>query len=238
MALPISIDPCPIVEAVLEVRFDTTVPKSAVYGIFYNELSSWFSSKPKDLPIQQIPEQLRQKDPSFKHKPYYQFEKDNLIIQIGPDVCLISMTKNYTGWKEFSKNIYHFLNLMFKPNIISSFSRVGFRYINFFEDEIYNSINLDVHLNGKPIDYDNTVLSTSFSHENFKSTLRISNNSFINTKKGSIIDIDTFIDKKIDVEDFISSHKDLIEEGHNCEKELFYSLLKENFLEKLNPKYH
>tara|TARA_R110000868_G_scaffold33567_8_gene121652 strand:- start:2219 stop:2932 length:714 start_codon:yes stop_codon:yes gene_type:complete len=237
MKLPISVNPCPIVEAVFEVRFETTVPKSAVFGIFYGELKQWLGANPIDLPILQIPEKIRQQDPSFKFKTYYEFKNESLTLQIGPDVCMVSMKDNYTGWMNFSKEIFFLLELLIKPGIISSFKRVAFRYINFFEEEIYNSINLDIHLNGKPIDYNETVLNTSFNHTNFKSNLRISNISAVNGKNGSIIDIDTYSIISMNPTEFKENYNKIVEEGHNEEKQLFYNLLKQEFLQKLNPQY-
>lgn len=237
MNLPKTISPCPIIEAVLEVRFKTSVPKSAVFGIFYNKLKEWLKSEPQDLPILQIPEQIRQHDNSLNFKPYYQFKKENLVVQIGPDVCLISSTNEYMGWEHFSKEIFKLLDIILDSGIIESFLRLGFRYINFFEEEIYNSINVDINLNDKPIDYNNTVLSTSLRNNNFSSTLTISNHSIVNNRNGSIIDIDTFMDIKLSVEEFKLKYRELIEEGHSDEKKLFYQLLKKDFLTTLNPKY-
>jgi hypothetical protein len=40
MKLPVSISPCPIVESVTEVRFETTVPEDAVFGLVYQALKA------------------------------------------------------------------------------------------------------------------------------------------------------------------------------------------------------
>ena len=52
---------------------------------------------------------------------------------------------------------------------------------------------------------------------------------------GSVIDIETVLENNID--DFFGQMKELVEEGHVEEKKLFFSLLKPEYLETLNPEY-
>jgi len=236
MNLPKSINPCPIIEAVLEVRFEPLVPKSAAFGIIYNQVKNNFKTAPVSLPILQLPEQLRERDENLKFKPHYKISKENIVLQIGPDVLSISMVKNYMGWDVFSNEIYDLLDQIEKSKIVKEYSRIGIRYVNFFESQIYDNINVGINLNGNNIDYSNTVVRTRFTHEVFRSNLLITNEAGFNNKKGSIIDIDTFLDDK-NLMNNKSLIKKIIREGHLEEKKLFYKLLKKEFLEGLNPKY-
>jgi uncharacterized protein (TIGR04255 family) len=83
--------------------------------------------------------------------------------------------------------------------------------------------------------YKNTIVRTEIEQGEFSSTLQVANNAIINGKLGSIIDIDTFVTKNLDT--FFSKKTELINAGHLKEKELFYSLLKPEFLNTLNPTY-
>ena len=78
-------------------------------------------------------------------------------------------------------------------------------------------------------------MRTEIEQGEFSSSLQIANNVIINGKLGSIIDIDTFVTKNL--ESFFSNKTDIIHAGHLKEKELFYSLLKTEFLNTLNPTY-
>ena len=42
--LPISISPCPIIEAIFEVRFEASVPGDAISGIIFNEFKNEFQN--------------------------------------------------------------------------------------------------------------------------------------------------------------------------------------------------
>ena len=74
---------------------------------------------------------------------------------------------------------------------------------------------------------------------NFKSRLIMANNAELKlqstekTAKGSLIDIDVVLENPIGTEEI----SDIVEQAHNEEKELFFSLLDPNFLKTLNPEY-
>lgn len=50
MELPKKIDPCPIVDAIIEIRFSTNIHPSAVFGVIYNEFKDKYPTVEK-LPI-------------------------------------------------------------------------------------------------------------------------------------------------------------------------------------------
>lgn len=234
MALPKAINPCPILDALFEIRFTTKIHPSAVFGMIYNALQVDFP-KVENLPILQLPEAVRATDPNFKFKPHYRISNERFVTQIGPDVVTISSFPNYAGWDEFSTQIFSILDRIEKVGIVSSVSRIGIRYINFFDNDIFKDIDLKVCIGDNDIAYKNTIIRTEIEQESFKSSLQVANNANHNNKLGSIIDIDTFTESNLT--DFFTNKETLISDGHNKEKELFYSLLKEDFLKTLNPTY-
>lgn len=234
MTLPINISPCPILDALLEVRFSSKINSNAVFGLIYNVLQSDFG-KVESLPILQLPDVVRASDPNFKYKPHYRISNNNFVIQIGPDVLAISSFPKYVGWDLFSKTIFDILQKIEKVGIINKIERVGIRYVNFFENSIFDKINLKVCIGTENILYKNTVVRTEIEQGDFNSTLQIANNAINGAKIGSIIDIDTFTISNLD--SFFDNKIDVINNGHTKEKELFYSLLQHDFLNTLNPKY-
>lgn len=234
MNLPSNIDPCPIVDALLEVRFTSIINANAVFGIIYNVLQNDFP-KVESLPILQLPDIIKANDPNFKYKPYYKISNDRFVVQIGPEVITISSFPTYQGWDLFSQIILDVLSKVENIKIINTIERIGIRYINFFETNIFEKINLKVYLEEDEIQYNNTIVRTEIEQGEFKSTLQTANNAIINEKIGSIIDIDTFTTNNL--ESFFSRKIEIIEAGHLKEKELFFSLLKTEFLNTLHPKY-
>lgn len=234
MSLPKSIKPCPILDALFEVRFSTKIHPSAIFGMVYNVLHSDYP-KVENLPILQLPEAVRANDPNLKHKPYYKISNEEFVIQVGPEVLSISSFPQYSGWGKFSSKIFDTINRIEEIGVFKQFSRIGIRYINFFESNIFKNIELDVSIGTNNIEYKNTIIRTEIEHELFKSSLQIANNVKNQNIPGSIIDIDTFLDSGLD--NFLTEKERIINLGHQNEKELFFSLLKKDFLKDLNPIY-
>lgn len=232
--LPKLIEKCPILEATMEIKFKTNLPSNAVFGIIYGNLRSEFR-KVENLPLLQIPESVRKTDPALRQKPLYRISNDEFIIQIGPEVLSISSTLNYVGWTRFSNKIYSILDNLQELKIIKNIERVGIRYINFFDQNIFDKIKLEINLSGNKLVEGLSTLRTVVPSGKFTSIVQISNDAMANNKKGSIIDIDCHKIKGL--QDFFKNKKEIINEAHLKEKELFFSLLKEDFIKELLPKY-
>ncbi len=234
MQLPKQISPCPIKDAILEIRFTSQIHPNAVFGVIYHKLQSELS-KVENLPILQLPEDIRSKDPNLHFKPYYRMSGNGYIVQIGPDVISINSYPEYLGWEKYSKIIFHILENIEELGIVESILRVGIRYINFFSEDIFNHINLNINFGNEILDNKNTVVRTDIEDEEFISTLQITNNANINNTSGSIIDIDTF--KETELSEFFKIKEELINKAHLTEKYLFFKLLKEDYIKALNPVY-
>ena len=235
--LPLKIENCPIIDTVVEIRFISNLFPNAVFGMIYNLFQKDYNPQVEKLPILQIPDQLRDIDPNFKFKPHYKLHNDRFSVQIGPDVIAISSSIPYVGWADYSTHICIFLEKLFELNIITQVIRLGVRYVNFFEADIFSSIKLSLSIDDNEHKCNNTLIRTEILKNDFINTVHIANNvnHVVNGRPiiGSIIDIDTsrnYPDAK-----FISGYKTEVESAHDSEKELFFSLLKDDFLNSLKP---
>lgn len=236
MQIPQKISPCPIIEAVVEIRFESEMPSDAVFGVLYNDFKSEYK-KVEKLPILQFPEFVRTKDASLKFQPLYKLIRDNFILQLGPNVLAIANVDQYVGWQVFSQKILDTLLRIKHLGIAEKAVRLGIRYINYFELDIYENIKLKFTLSDEPFTAEQITFRSKLSLGKFKANLNILNNGSISRNNisdlGSVIDIDTYNEDEIDFSDIAS----LIEDGHLEEKKLFFGLLKDEFLHQLNPEY-
>jgi uncharacterized protein (TIGR04255 family) len=239
--LPKKISPCPILEAVIELRFKSKVPSVAIFGILYNRLKDRYTNY-EELPILELPRSVLETDSKLRFQPHYRFLNGDFIIQLGPQMISISVRENYPGWTVFLSEINYIVSLLDELNIIEKVNRLGMRYIDFFaEIDIFNNINLELTLNKEPLKSISKYVRTEFIKDDFKILLQITDNSEIKSKesnvtKGSLIDYDLSIESNI--ADFFKVYNDMLNKAHQTLKEHFFSvLIKKDFLKTLNPEY-
>lgn len=239
MNIPTKITPCPLVEAVVEIKFDSDINPDAIFGIIYSEFIEEYTTTTK-LPILQVPEAIRLKDPNLVYQPHYKLSKDNFIFQVGPKMISINNTKEYVGWDSFKKKVEDNLIKIESLGIIKEVKRLGLRYINFYKDKnIFEDVKLTCNLEDRDFKDQNLLLRTEMPSDGFNGILQIANKSKViidsAETNGSIIDIDVFRESKI--ENFFSDFDKIIEKAHLEEKKIFFNLLTKEFLAKLKPEY-
>ena len=235
MKLPKKIDPCPITEVIFEVRFDSALPGDAIFGIVFNKFKEDFPNVER-LPILQLPEAIRSSDPQLIFSPHYKMQQDNFLLQIGPKVFSVVNTNEYSGWTQYSDQIYICFEELQKLGVIKQILRIGLRYINVFRDiNIFEKSNLQMNLKEQSLSKNHINMSCEIPAGDYINTLKIISGAELlvgqKKMKGSVIDIDTVFVKQFE------NFKDTAEHAHTEEKKLFYSLLSDDFLKTLNPEY-
>lgn len=237
MKLPQKISPCPVVEAVVEIRFEPCVPGDAVFGLLYTGIREDFPQS-EAHPVLQIPEMIRDQDPMLRYTPHYKLLKDNFALQIGPRVLSISTVSGYPGWNSFTPMIKLILGKFFAANIAKNIERVGVRYINLFDLNIFQKMSIDFKSNDVDFGLNSSTVSSTVRNDKTISQLRISNEAkaIVDGKEisGSIIDIDTYV-LSPDYDEKNVFEK--IEVCHVDEKNMFFSILLPEFIAEHAPEY-
>lgn len=240
MKRPTKITPDPIIDAVVELRYESDVPPDAILGMLFAQIKSKYADF-KQLPIATIPEEIRKNDPGLRFNPYYQAESGLFKLNVGPRVISLSNTGQYVGWKnEYFPELKELLKSVETAGIVKHFSRLGVRYIDFFESDVYENINLSITLNESPLESIQTTLSAIFQNKGgFLTKTQVLNNVTANVQEkekiGSIIDTDTYYVPQ-DMFGF-DELNGLIDRCHEESVTFFFSLLKPEFLATLNPEY-
>jgi uncharacterized protein (TIGR04255 family) len=242
MQIPKKITPCPILEAIVEIRFEPEEPDDAIFGIIYNQFKKSFPEIEK-LPILQIPDQFRSKDPNLIYKPHYKLIKENYTVQVGPRIFSLVNVKEYSGWDKFLQEIREVFELLSKLQVIKEIKRLGLRYVNLFDNlNIYEKSNLKLVLKDDALIENPINLTTRIASNEFVNQLVMVNHANVAVDKvsyaGSLIDIDTNLEPfpesaKTNFDEFI----DIVKRAHEEEKKLFFSLLEDDYLKTLNPEY-
>jgi uncharacterized protein (TIGR04255 family) len=237
--IPIQISPCPLIEAVVDFRFESPLPSDAIFGIIYKCFQGEFEKKIEKLPILQLPEQVRVQDPNLRFQPWYRLKDKDFLMQIGPQVVSFINLNEYVGWNTFFGRIRSSLNKIQQLDLVEKILRLGLRYINFFDFDIYKRINLELLMANAPLAAKQMTFRATLETGSYLTNLNIVNNAVTRRngqqKNGSLLDIDTYIEK--DSLNVFADPDGLIGGAHNEEKMLFFKLLKEDLLAELNPIY-
>jgi hypothetical protein len=236
-----SIEKCPIVDSIIEIRFETSIDSNAVFGVIYGQILDMYKGKVQNLPESQLPPAVRESNPALRYKPLYKIEGDKTIIQIGPNVICLGAKIPYKGWDEFSSIFKKIINKLLRVQIITRVTRLGIRYVDFFPGDIKNNITMKLVMNEKYTPIGEFIRSTIID-EGFYNVIQFYNNVNYNNVKtkeitvGSLIDIDT--SKEYSDSYFLEHLEDELNIGHDKNKKLFVATLEPDFLESLNPQYY
>lgn len=241
MTIPIKIDPSPLAEAVVDVRFMPSIPPAAVFGYAYDLLKDRYGNVAA-LPILQVPEEIREKDSNLIFQPHYRMDSMPFVLQLGPRIFnLAALDKDYPGWSIFRDEICRIFDALSDKGVIGTVTRVGMRYINFFEGNVFQISNFSVTLGSTSLLDQKTLLRVQFSDNGLVTAVQVTNDGNLRTgkesKHGSIVDLDTFCVRPTLSEKPSESFRNLIETAHQTLKMRFFSGLKEEFVASLSPQY-
>lgn len=235
----------PIIEAVVEIRFQSSFPKQVIFGLLYATLQEIYP-KVEPLPIMEIPETIRENDPNLLYAPHYKLKNETpLEILIGPTVLTVSYnrqisTLEYPGWTEFIESkIHEIYKRIQNASVITQVTRLGIRYMDYFESiNIFENIEFTAILSDNKVGNEETMIRTIICDETAKHAIAIMNKAQLQmhgtTLNGSLIDIDTF--KELSEKDnFFEEHVNLLKICHESNKEHFFKMLKDEFVLTLDP---
>ncbi|QZT38689.1 TIGR04255 family protein [Halosquirtibacter xylanolyticus] len=223
------IEKCPIVQVFIDIRFELIDNKTAneVVGKLMPVISSTYNQF-EALPINNIPENVRRKDPNLQYKPLFKLFNNNSSVQIGSDIIILDIIGSYKGWDDLKSRfdlIYKEITPMIKTN-----TRIGMRYVNLIEHRsveynIFDDLSLQISTKDFEIDLSNSFYRNTFLYEGFNCNLSLANKVNFESKNlsknGSLIDIDIF--NQSDIEP--SKVSTLLNQMHEVEKKLFYKLI-------------
>ena len=235
MKVPKKIDD-KIKNAVVQIQFDSHLPSGTILGYFYEIFKT-------EIQI------TRSKSPIIvdgkiigigESNPIIISLDKNFTISLNDNSITFDIIDGYKGWDIYSSNVNKYLSPLFEKSVIDKVSQIGIRYINNYENIlIYDKINAQINLDF--VQNSQRGLSRfEFQKDDNSIVLNLVNGGAITdvnsnpTKLGSIIDIDVINQNTIlSVEDLLST----IDQMHDVEKSVFFSLIKTEFLSTLNPLY-
>lgn len=237
--LPISITPCPIVEAIFEVRFTSLQPWENMPGLLYSQIREKYPSQ-KRLPLADFPEEFRRQDPSLLHLPLLQFHGKHFLVQLGPRcLSLVTAPNLYPGWNAIQEELDWLTPRLQAAGVVSETERIGVRYIDFFEENVFEILRLQLRLGDGATLLPQTDVTTILKHEAMTIRLHASNAAILGDgqemRQGSVLDMDCWFGA-LDADCFENGTL-RFSEAHHTIKGLFFGLMKPEVLANFRPHY-
>lgn len=252
MGVPSKISPDNIRDSIVEVKYVGKFPFEIIMGYFYQVLQSDFKFANK------VPTKRKVTSPTvmegvpqeiffaLNNSPVFLYN-EKIKIQFQQNSIIFNCLEEYVLWKNYKPQILSVLAKIHSTNVISSYERVGLRYISEYQGmDIVDKIRFTYPLGTINKSIVNTGFKTEFFEEDFKVILNLNLNSIMPPFEGkditdannylSLIDIDV-IREKLQTQN-IDVVFDIIEKAHAIEKNLFFNcVMKKEFIETLNPEY-
>jgi uncharacterized protein (TIGR04255 family) len=244
--LPKIIHPHNLKETVVEIKYDSDLPFEVLVGIFFNAFDESYYYTNRPLKQQKI------SSPSFiQNGIAIQLGVSSIIyndiisLLIQPNSFVFNVLENYPGWEIYINEIKKAIVVLTSTDKIKFFTRVGLRYISEYEEKDLNEcIKYSFSFGLPDTESETNAFKSQFIYKNKRVILNLNNKLPVNKSRNpqkieivklSTIDIDV-LDEKIKTNDIEQLYY-IIEGNHQIEKEIFFSMIKEEFLKSLNPQY-
>lgn len=229
----------PIVEAVLDVLFESEIPAIGLVGLLLTADLKYKTIK--ELPTLQLPEIIRKNDPNLKYQALYEVRsKENRYrILIGDCTFGIAICSSYNCWKDFKEEFKEVFDKVFfkmKPSI----KRIALRYVDIIDSEnIFENGKINISIDGSSLTNKRSFLNIDYVDD---SNIRIiqalsSHTAFQNqdlSREGSLVDTVTAIEDNIpsvNLEDFFYEAADKL---HDAQIDLFKKVISNELILKLS----
>ena len=246
--IPIRLNKEPLLEAVWEIRFasDGSAPVGEMLpGILYRELTEYHPLKVVRLPIADIPRPIAQHDEGLRYLPTVRLEGpegDPFIIQVGERVVTLNCRRPYAGWAAFSERVRRLAQSLQTTGLIHHPERFSLKYIDLIELDpqpslasLKASLELaDHNLANKPVQLRTEIHQPPFIH-----ILHVASPVSVmiagkEPHQGTLVDIDTI---HVAGGEFWETLEERLVQAHDQSKQLFFDLLTEEAIERLEPVY-
>jgi len=246
MHLPKKISPDNIREAVVEVKYLSNLPFEVLVGLFFNTLDNTYTYTNKPLQPPAITPSFYGQEITFKIGNLSLFYNNKISIQVSPNVFVFSSLNQYIGWDDYFPEIKKALSQFENSNQIKKWTRVGVRYISeYAKRDLKDCIKFNFSFGLPQVQSETTAFRSEFNYNNSRVILNLNNRVPVIKQKlsnkqpeiipTSIIDIDVIKDN-LEISN-LEELLNVINDNHTNEKEVYFGMLTNEYLNSLNPQY-
>lgn len=235
-----------LTDAIVQFRFDADWPFELLVGVFSDTVKDIFEvdftnfNRHKERLAS-----LSSSDLKIAFNPPIVLSNQKIKLSFQPEFAItFNIEKEYVGWSYYQPLISDTLTKLFNTQKINGFTRIGVRFISQYPGvELFDEIKMGAVVDLTGFTGHATTLRTEISGNGFTAIVQAANMIRIQNREGrgikdvptSLLDIDVFerFFEPVKLDEALVVMNNL----HQKEKELFFALLKPDFLKSLNPVY-
>jgi len=245
--LPTKLKKEPLVDAIFEIRFSSSVPASSVLpGVLFSNVPDK-ERKIERLPTADIPTQIRDTDPNLRFHPLLRLHWGQFLILIGDASLGIACKMPYVGWVAFKKQIIEVVNLVLQTGIINTLDRYAIKYVDVIDgeglSEQISRLNMNLKIGNHSLTSESFNVRIEIQRDDFTHVVQVAAPTSVitfdgQTRQGVLTDIDTI--RNYSTNDFdvlFNKLPEYLEEIHTNNKKMFFECLKPETVNYLEPDY-
>lgn len=243
--IPVRLKKEPLLEAIWEIRFSGARGPVAdlLPGMLFKSFPVKYGTAAK-LPVADIPAAVVEHDPNLRYLPKIRIEGANQAVQVGDRVVSLNCRRPYSGWDRFSADILELAKAVQETGLVERLERFSLKYIDLIELEKpvgLAHLNLvlkmgEYELAAKPVQLRTEIKESDLIHiVQIISPAEVGLPGTKGRLKGVLVDIDS-IRPMVDGESWDDLYNRLDDVHISCKK-MFFSILKPETVESLEPEY-
>lgn len=239
MKIPKRITPDHLKHTIVQLIYDSAVHPELSMGIFAHEFKNIFSFVSSIAVKTRVDDKTNLVENTIQ-RGYFLDISERVKVDVTGTSIVFNSQSDYIGWDAYFQIITQSVEKLFACKMISRITRIGIRYVSEFSDvDLTQNIQLSLLLPSVGQEKLFSQIRTEFQEDPFKVILTLINNQppadVQNDPLISIIDIDViqFFNDLTDPNHTLEQ----IDLGHQKQKTTFFSMLKPDFLNSLNPEY-
>lgn len=244
--LPKKLKKEPLIDAVFEIRFKSDFPAGGILpGLLFGKLDG--NKTIEQLPVSQIPQHMRDADPSFQFAPLSRLDWGQFYINVGDRSVSVGFKHPYPGWGSFKPAITEVMGVLKDANVIRSVERYALKYIDLIPatslQEQVAFVNFDITLAGHKLTREVFQLRIEIPRDGFIHAVQVVSSATATlqsgeSRQGLVVDVDTIATlKSILFDELLTGFSEKLEAIHQANKKIFFDCLKPETITALEPEY-
>lgn len=243
--LPIKLGKEPLLDVVCGVNFQSSAPAEAFLPGLIMQKMTGRQLKFESLGIAHIPQAVREQDSTLQNAPLMSIKVDDqFIILIASKWLGVGCIMPYSGWAKFKEMICAAFSVLRDAPFATLVERHSLKYVDFIQsgDKSLTRFNVDLQVAGKAVSNQATQLRTELTEAPFLHAISLLSDAMVrrpdeSIMRGSVVEVDTHRIESLAIADFLNNLESLLDQLHDSNKSLFFSLLSKEGLDELEPVY-